>query len=170
MVSSTMCSSRCLLPTLSQAPDAVIEAIDVMSGGQRGWRPSQSSGRHARPEPAHEVEISFGASSNQRSDSRGRGPMVGPGLSFLKSDDLYRGNAVIDDAARASGPRESRGLLNLGGTSSRPATRAHGTRRRGGGRRPLGSVANSPPALIVPEPLTNASVDSQSDAEAQGAP
>ena len=108
-----------------QGVAALGEAIDVIRGIWDADGPGtltasgefyQVHGAERGPAPAHEIPIWLGAHKPRMQDLVGRKadgwlpslPVMGPG-------GLPKGNAVIDDAARAAGrdPREITRLLNI---------------------------------------------------------
>jgi alkanesulfonate monooxygenase SsuD/methylene tetrahydromethanopterin reductase-like flavin-dependent oxidoreductase (luciferase family) len=112
--------------TPGQAVTALGEAIDIIRGI---WDVADRSrlavdGEHYRvagpkrgPAPAHAIPLWLGAYGPRMLRLIGRkadGWL--PSLSYLKSGDLARGNAVIDDAAARAGrdPAEITRLLNVG--------------------------------------------------------
>ncbi|GAA2234738.1 LLM class flavin-dependent oxidoreductase [Herbiconiux moechotypicola] len=113
--------------TPGQAVDALGEAIDVIRGiwDVSDRAPLHAGGEHHRvdgakrgPAPAHDIPLWIGAYKPRMLRLTGRkGDGWLPSLSYLQPGDLTRGNAAIDEAARAAGrdPREIRRLLNIGG-------------------------------------------------------
>jgi alkanesulfonate monooxygenase SsuD/methylene tetrahydromethanopterin reductase-like flavin-dependent oxidoreductase (luciferase family) len=114
--------------TPGESVDALDQAIDVVRGL---WDTSTrdrlvAGGEHHRvdgakrgPAPAHDVEIWLGALKPRMLRLVGtKADGWLPSLPYLKSlDALARGNATIDEAARAAGrePTAVRRLLNVGG-------------------------------------------------------
>ena len=113
--------------TSGQSVQALDEAIEVIrllwdTGTRTGARFDgefyQLHGAKRGPAPTHAVEIWLGAYKPRMLALTGRradGWL--PSLGYLKSGDLGRGNAVIDDAAQEAGrsPGAIRRLLNIGG-------------------------------------------------------
>ena len=112
--------------TPGESVESLSEAIDVIRGlwdtGER--RAVRFAGEHHRvvgakrgPAPAHDVPIWLGAYKPRMLRllaAKADGWL--PSLPYLRDGDLARGNAVIDEAARAAGrdPAAIRRLLNLG--------------------------------------------------------
>jgi alkanesulfonate monooxygenase SsuD/methylene tetrahydromethanopterin reductase-like flavin-dependent oxidoreductase (luciferase family) len=108
-----------------QGVAALSEAIDVIRGIWDADGPGtlnasgefyQVHGAERGPEPAHEIPIWLGAHKPRMQDLVGRkadGWL--PSLPVMEPGGLPKGNAIIDDAARAAGrdPREITRLLNI---------------------------------------------------------
>ena len=111
--------------TPGESVESLSEAIDVVRGlwdaGER--RAVRFAGEHHRvvgakrgPAPAHDVPIWLGAYRPRMLRLVGaKADGWLPSLPYLQDGDLARGNAVIDEAARAAGrdPAAIRRLLNL---------------------------------------------------------
>jgi hypothetical protein len=105
--------------------DALGEAIDVIRGI---WDAAEPGALHAGgefykvdgaergPAPAHQIPIVLGAYKSKMLDLVGRSADGWlPTLPGMETGGLARGNAIIDDAARAAGrdPRQITRLLNI---------------------------------------------------------
>lgn len=113
--------------TPGQGVDALSEAIDVIRGlwDTAERRPLRAGGEHHHvsgakrgPAPVHDVGIWLGAYKPRMLRLVGeKADGWLPSLGYLQPGDLARGNATIDEAARAAGrdPREIRRLLNVTG-------------------------------------------------------
>ncbi|GAA4368743.1 LLM class flavin-dependent oxidoreductase [Agromyces bauzanensis] len=116
--------------TPGQAVDALSEAIDIIRGiwdqGDRtrfevDGRYHRVSGAKRGPAPAHNIPIWIGALKPRMLRLVGRkGDGWLPSLAYLQPGDFAKGNATIDEAARAAGrdPREIRRIVNVGGRFS----------------------------------------------------
>ena len=113
--------------TPGQGVDALSEAIDVMRGiwavGDRAPLRVDGdyyslAGAKRGPLPAHDIPIWVGAYKPRMLRLTGRAADGWlPSLGYMQPGDFAKGNAVIDEAARAAGrdPREIRRLVNIGG-------------------------------------------------------
>ncbi|MET4580556.1 alkanesulfonate monooxygenase SsuD/methylene tetrahydromethanopterin reductase-like flavin-dependent oxidoreductase (luciferase family)/FAD/FMN-containing dehydrogenase [Conyzicola nivalis] len=113
--------------TPGQGVDALAEAIDVMRGiwavGDRAPLRVDGdyyslAGAKRGPLPAHDIPIWVGAYKLRMLRLTGRAADGWlPSLGYMQPGDFAKGNAVIDEAARAAGrdPREIRRLVNVGG-------------------------------------------------------
>ena len=111
--------------TPPQGVAALDEAIDIIRGVWNADEPGtltvdgefyQVHGAARGPVPAHEIPIWLGAHKPRMQDLVGRkadGWL--PSLPVMESGGLQKGNAIIDDAARAAGrdPRDITRLLNI---------------------------------------------------------
>jgi alkanesulfonate monooxygenase SsuD/methylene tetrahydromethanopterin reductase-like flavin-dependent oxidoreductase (luciferase family) len=112
--------------TPRQGVEALGEAIDVIRGIWDAAEPGtlhaggefyKVDGAERGPAPAHDIPIWLGAHKPKMLELVGRkaNGWLPSLLPFMEPDGLQRGNAIIDDAARAAGrdPHEITRLLNI---------------------------------------------------------
>jgi alkanesulfonate monooxygenase SsuD/methylene tetrahydromethanopterin reductase-like flavin-dependent oxidoreductase (luciferase family) len=109
----------------ADAVASLSEAIDIIratwDAGRRGGifadgEHYQIRGAKRVPEPAHDVSIWLGVLKPRMLRLAGeKADGWLPSLAYLKTGDLERGNAIIDEAAATAGrdPREIRRMLNI---------------------------------------------------------